>query len=653
MHYKITNGSVAFGADVILERIDFEIKSGEKIAVVGRNGCGKTTLLKAIVGEVPLEEGTGETPFSVTRADNPVIGYLKQIDFEDETRTLKEEIYTVFAPIFSTEERMETLRKKLETQHDDRTLKAYSFACDEFERLGGYTYKKEYAVMVKSFGFTAADEEKKLTEFSGGQRTKISFIKLLLSKPDLLLLDEPTNHLDLSTVKWLEDYLKNYKSAIVIVSHDRMFINRVVNKVYEIEYGETRLYKGNYSDFERQKRINYEKQKKDHELQRAETERLNRLIERFRYKATKAKMVQSKIKLLDRMKMIDAPDRYDLKTFHADFQPITETGKEVLKTVSLTVGYEAENPLATIDLALFKGDRLGIIGDNGIGKSTFLKTIDGILPPLSGSYVFGANVQTGYFDQEMAHVKGEETVFENFHNAFPKMNDNAVRTALGAFNFSGEEVYKKVSELSGGERVRLALCRIFRNRPNVLMLDEPTNHMDIVGKETLENMLSEYSGTLIFVSHDRYFVEKLATKLLVFKGGKGEKTRAEFFPYGYDELERKEKEAAEYEKGGAELFEREKSAPVVNSEKEEKTKSAKKGFTTPLKEKAKRLKKLEKLEKLSAEADKKIAEIERELSDPQVYSDYKKCEELQAEADKLRAAAVEYEEEWLALSEEE
>lgn len=662
MHYKITNGSVAFGADVILERIDIEIKNGEKIAVVGRNGCGKTTLLKAIVGEVPMEEGTGETAFSVTRAGNPVIGYLKQIDFEDETRSLKDEILTVFAPIFACEERIERLREKLETCHDERTVKAYSSACEEFERLGGYTYKKEYAVMVKSFGFTAADEEKAVSEFSGGQRTKISFIKLLLSKPDLLLLDEPTNHLDLSTVKWLEDYLKNYKSAIVVVSHDRMFINRVVNKVYEIEYGETHLYKGNYGDFERQKRINHEKQKKDHELQRAEIERLTRLIERFRYKATKAKMVQSKIKLLDRMKIIDAPDRYDLRTFHADFQPITETGMEVLKTAALEIGYEKSKPLAKIDLALFKGDRLGVIGDNGIGKSTFLKTIDGILSPISGSFTFGANVQIGYFDQEMAHVMGEETVFENFRNAFPKMNDVAVRSALGAFNFSGEDVFKKTSELSGGERVRLALCKIFRTRPNVLILDEPTNHLDIVGKETLENMLSEYSGTLIFVSHDRYFVGKLATKLLIFKGEKGKEATATFFPYGYEELEIKEKEAAEFEKGGAETDKTEKTAvdksenntsAIREAENEEKKSGCKKGFTTPLKEKAKRQKRLEKLEKLSAETDKRIAEIEEELSKPEVYSDYKKCEELQNEAEKLRALSEEYATEWLTLSEEE
>lgn len=663
MYYKITNGSVSFGADVILERIDVEIKNGEKIAVVGRNGCGKTTLLKAIVGEVPMEEGTGETAFSVTRVGNPTVGYLKQIDFEDETRTLKEEILTVFKPVFDCEERAERLREKLESCYDEKTVKAYSSACEEFERLGGYTYKKEYAVMIKSFGFTATDEEKPVSEFSGGQRTKISFMKLLLSKPDLLLLDEPTNHLDLSTVKWLEDYLKSYKSAVVVVSHDRMFINRVVDRVYEIEYGETHAYKGNYADFERQKRINHEKQKKDFELQRAEKERLTRLIERFRYKATKAKMVQSKIKLLDRMKIIDAPDRYDLRTFHADFQPLVETGREVLKTSALEIGYEQGAPLAKIDLALFKGDRLGVIGDNGIGKSTFLKTIDGILPPLGGGFSFGANVQIGYFDQEMAHVTGEDTVFENFRNAFPQMNDGAVRSALGAFNFSGEEVYKKTSELSGGERVRLALCKIFRARPNVLILDEPTNHLDIVGKETLENMLSEYSGTLIFVSHDRYFVLKLADKLLVFgdKAGKSrERATAEFFPYGYEELERKEREAAEFEKGGAELSDSENkiAASAVSAVSDAaisitKKDGGKKNFTTPLKEKAKRQKRLEKLERLSEETDKKIAAIEEELSKPEVYSDYKKCEELQMEADKLRATSEEYASEWLALSEEE
>lgn len=648
MHYKITNGSVAFGADVILERIDFEIKNGEKIAVVGRNGCGKTTLLKAISGEVAMEEGTGDLPFSVVKADLPVIGYLKQIDFEDETRTLKDEIMTVFSPIFATEEKMERLREKLETEHDDRTVKAYAKACEDFEFLGGYTYKKEYAVMVKSFGFTAEDENKAVSEFSGGQRTKISFIKLLLSKPDLLLLDEPTNHLDLSTVKWLEDYLKNYKSALVVVSHDRMFINRVVNKVYEIEYGETHLYKGDYSDFERQKRENHDKQKKDHELQRAEIERLTKLIERFRYKATKAKMVQSKIKLIERMKITAAPDRYDLRTFHADFQPLAESGKEVLKVTDLVVGYEADKPLAKINLELYRGDRLGVIGDNGIGKSTFLKTIKGMVSPLSGGFSFGANVSVGYFDQGLAHVRGDDTVFENFQSAFPKMNDNAVRSALGAFNFTGEDVYKKTSELSGGERVRLALCKIFRTRPNVLILDEPTNHLDIVGKETLENMLAEYTGTLVFVSHDRYFVQKIATKLLAFSSENG-KTSATFYPYGYEELERKEKERSEYIKGGAEEDKKtpEKADVVLPKE------SGKKSFSTPLKEKAKREKRLAKLEKTVEDCEKRLAEIAEELLKPEVYSDYKKCEELQREEERVRAESEAASSEWLALTEEE
>ena len=305
MLFKITNGSVSFGADVILERIDFEIKDREKIAIVGRNGAGKSTLLKCVTGEISMEEGTGEEPFSVVKSGAPVIGYLKQIAFEDESVTLLDEVLKVFKPLLLMEEKMRTLVEEIESSPDEKKIKEYSNLCDRFEFLGGYTYKKEYSVMIKKFGFTEQDKEKALCEFSGGQRTKIAFMKLLLSHPDILLLDEPTNHLDVSAVKWLEGYIKNYKSAVVTVSHDRMFVERTVDKVYEIEYGETTCYHGNYSDFERQKRENYQKQLKDHEYQREEIARLNRLIERFRYKATKAKMVQSKIKMIERMKIVD------------------------------------------------------------------------------------------------------------------------------------------------------------------------------------------------------------------------------------------------------------------------------------------------------------------------------------------------------------
>ncbi len=627
MYYKIQNGSVSFGADTVLENIDIEIKEKEKIAIVGRNGCGKSTLLKAIIGEVLLEEGTGEETFSVSKSGGVNIGYLKQIAFEDEDVKMLDEILKVFKPLFNLEEKMATLLTKIEQTADEKTIKSYSYLCDLYELSGGYTYKKEYNAMIKSFGFTEEDKQKRLSEFSGGQRTKIAFIKLLLSKPDILLLDEPTNHLDLTTIEWLEDYLKNYKSAVVIVSHDRMFLNRIVGKVYEIEYGETRCYKGNYSDFERQKRENFQKQLKDHELQRAEISRLNKLIERFRYKPTKAKMVQSKIKMVERMKIIDAPNRYDLKTFHASFQPEIANNKIALKVENLIVGYD--KPLASVNFELLNGQKLGIIGSNGIGKSTFCKTLVKQIEVIEGSFSFGSKSQIGYFDQQMALVSSDQTVFEYFHDKFPKLNETQIRSALGAFMFTGEDVFKNIKSLSGGERVRLALCTILKKKPNVLILDEPTNHMDIVGKETLENMLKEYLGTLIVVSHDRYFIEKVADKLLVF-----DKDKTTFYPYGYFEYSEKLK--------------------CEQNKEEEKTqqKTTKKEFYTPLKDRSKKQKRVQKLESLINEIENKLSEIEKDLSNPLIYSDYIKVSALQEESEKLKTTLNEYMDEWTILMEE-
>lgn len=407
---------------------------------------------------------------------------------------------------------------------------------DRFDFMGGYTYKKEYETAIRKFGFSEEDKQKSLSEFSGGQRTKIALIKLLLSKPDILLLDEPTNHLDVQTIEWLEDYLKSYKKSVVIVSHDRMFLDKIVNVVYEIEYGVTTRYPGNFTDFTRRKRENYEKQLKDHEAQRKEIDRLNRIVERFKYKPTKAAMAFSKMKQIEHMQIIDAPNKYDLKTFHADFQPKDESVKNVFKATDLSVGYSPETPLASLNFELFRGEKLGVIGANGTGKSTLLKTLIGKLSPLSGRLSYGLRVQTGYFDQQMAQVTSPKTVLDYFWDEFPGLNQTEARNALGAFQFSGDDVFKTVDNLSGGEKVRLALCKILKRRPNLLILDEPTNHMDIVGKETLENMLSAYEGTLIFVSHDRYFVNKLADRLIVF-GQNG----AEFLPYGYTEYEEKQK----------------------------------------------------------------------------------------------------------------
>ncbi len=637
MLFKIINGSVSFGADTVLENIDFEIKDGEKIAVVGRNGCGKSTLLKCVSGEILPEEGTGETTFSIVKAGNPVIGYLKQIAFTDENATLIDEVLKVFEPILEIERRMASLVREMEIEPSDRAIKEYSTLSERFEFLGGYTYKKEYSAMIKKFGFTEQDKQKPICEFSGGQRTKIAFIKLLLSHPDILLLDEPTNHLDVNAIKWLEGYIKNYKSAVVIVSHDRMFIERTVDKVYEIEYGETKCYHGNYSDFERVKRENYQKQLKDHDLQREEIARLSRLIERFRYKATKAKMVQSKIKQIERMKIVDKPDRYDLKPFHAHFQPKIESVNKALVVDNLKIGYTRDNPLATINFELFKGQKLGVIGNNGIGKSTFLKTLMREILPLNGEFIFGLKVEIGYFNQQMAEYNSQKNIYEDFHDAYPGLNETEVRSALGAFLFSGDDVFKKVCDLSGGERVRLALCKIFKKRPNMLILDEPTNHMDIVGKETLENMLKEFVGTVVFVSHDRYFVNKVADKLLVF-----DENGAKFHPYGF----------AEYE-----LYEREKSQDTVEEQftvQQQKpvNRVGKRDFSTPLKDKSKKERRVAKLEELIAGREREIESLSAELEKPEVYSDYVKINQTQEKIDLARGLLDQYTEEWAILSEE-
>ena len=630
MQYKITNGAVYYDSDMVLENIDIEINDGEKIAVVGRNGCGKTTLLKAIMGEVEMEEGTGEGEFRVSKVGAPEISYLRQMPFEDEYTPMGEEVRKVFRHLTDMEREMQILVDKMEKTSDEKTIAAFTTLNDRYIALGGMTYQKEYKTVIRRFGFSEEDEKKPVSEFSGGQRTKIAFIKMLLTKPDVLLLDEPTNHLDIETVEWLEGYLKSYKSTLVIVSHDRLFLDRIVDKVYEIEWGETRCYKGNYADFERQKKANYYKQLKDYEHQQAEIARLNRLIERFRYKATKAKMVQSKIKLLEHMKLIAAPDRADTGTYRARFQPELPSSRIVLDVNDMVIGYDA--PLAKISLHLERGQRLGIIGGNGIGKSTFLKTLMGKVAPLSGRFQFGYNTEIAYFDQQLAQISGEETIFDIFSHAYPKLNDTEVRSALGAFQFTGEEVFRTASTLSGGEKVRLTLCKLLHSRPNVLVLDEPTNHMDIIGKQTLEDILLDFEGTVIFVSHDRYFVNKIADRLLVFETG-----GVRYVDDTYAIYEQKRLAAI----AAAEAAETEK---IETAPREKKVR-----HMSPKKELDKKTKRVERLEGFMQECEAQIGELNARLEAPEVYSDYQKLAEIQTEIDGIRGKQAEYEEEWTTL----
>ena len=680
MLYQISNGAVAFGDDVILHSIDFEIRNTEKIAIVGRNGCGKTTLLKLISGEIEMEKLDSDESAFIAKAGNPEIGYLKQIAFDDPDVTLEQEVRKCFVKM--DERKAELARAAAELEHDysDEKVARYTAMEEAFKDDGGYYYEKEYEVMIRKFGFSDDERKKPIRDFSGGQQTKIAFIKLLLSKPDILLLDEPTNHLDVTTIEWLEGYLKSYPKAVVVVSHDRMFLDNVVDVVYEIEYGTARRYPGNYTNFIARKKENYDKQMKDHIAQQKEIERLQRMVTRFKGKPTKTSMAQSKQKAIDRMVIIEAPDKYDNKTFHANFQPEKETGNDVLYTSELAIGYD--HPLSVVSLDLKRGEKLGILGGNGLGKSTFLKTIVGKIPALSGEYRFGTNVQIGYFDQQMAMYTSNKTVLDDFWDEYPNLTETEARNALGAFLFSGDDVFKNVNMLSGGEKVRLALCKILKTRPNVLVLDEPTNHMDIVGKETLESMLKDYKGTLIFVSHDRYFVKKVATQLLVFEDG-----TINLYQFGYEQYQEKlDREASESKNvyrgnaifggaisqngssqtGGSQTgsdANRSTSQTASAGNVGESTNansavqaggmavsSTGKAYYNPGKERSKIQKKVKKAEEDLAVKEAKLDELKAELMKPEYQSSYSKLTEIQNEIDALEEEILIDMEAWEELS---
>ena len=533
-----------------------------------------------------------------------------------------DEILKVYKEQIDIENKLEKLVEKMQQDSSEELAKEYSKTRDRYEFLDGYTYKKEYETAISKFGFTKEDKLKKLSEFSGGQRTKIAFIKLLLSKPDILLLDEPTNHLDITTIEWLEQYLKNYPKAIVIVSHDRMFLNKIVDKIYEIEYGTITEYSGNYDFFEKQKRVNYERQLKDYEFQQKEIKRLTAIADRFRYKPTKAKMALSKLKQVERMVKLEEPNKYDLKSFKTNFILEKESGNNVLAVENLEIGYK--DVITKVSFKLYKGEKLGIIGSNGTGKSTLLKTLVGNLEKISGEFEFGHNVKIGYFDQQMAQLNSNKTVFDEFYDTFPGLTVTEVRNSLAAFMFYGEDVFKQISMLSGGEKVRLALCKILKTGPNVLILDEPTNHMDIIGKESLEDMLKEYKGTLIFVSHDRFFVNKIANKILSF-----EKREAKFYDCSYSEyLDKKSKEVEE----------------VV----EKNDKPQKKTYINPMKEKEKLERKIKKTEEEISKCEAQIEALKEELLKEEVYTDYVQVAKVQEEIDSINKKI----EELMALWEE-
>mgnify|MGYP003200667352 CR=1 FL=1 len=511
MLYQIKDGTVSVGGQTILSHVDFYIKEKEKIAVVGKNGAGKTTLLRLLAGELQLDrddrrgmssgahgkETACKNSLGIVTSRNITIGMLRQVDSSNQDKTIEEIL--------------------LESCPDRDT-----YSKERFD------YEMEYDRLFTGFGFEKEEKSRTLGSFSGGEQTKISLIKLLLEKPDLLLLDEPTNHLDMKTVEWLEDYLINYPKAVVMVSHDRAFLDAVATGVYELENGSLYRYAGNYTQYRQQKLKNLQIQRKAYERQQAEIAHNNELIDKFKHKPKKAAFARSRKTMLARMKLIEKPVEDEAHIFTGNIEPQFPGGKWVYEAKKLKIGYDGR-ALLELSLRIRRGQKIAVIGDNGIGKSTFLKTVAGLIPPIKGTSQLGSNLLVGYFDQQSALIDSEKTVRDHFHELFPALVEKELRKTLGMYLFGGANASKRISSLSGGEKSRLVLAELLTGRPNLMILDEPTNHMDIPAKETLESAFKAYTGTMLFVSHDRYFIKQVADAILVFENDK-----VMYYPFGYD-----------------------------------------------------------------------------------------------------------------------
>ena len=496
MLYQIIDGSVSVGGQLLLSHFNFEIKGREKIAVVGPNGAGKTTLLRLLEGSLALDRDDKRNGPGIVMSRRLIIGALHQQAFADGEKTVEEELLA---------------------------------ACpcpDTFDRER-FAYEQEYDRLFTGFGFEKKDKIRRLSSFSGGEQTRIALIRLLLQKPDILLLDEPTNHLDVDACEWLEEYLRTYEHAVVMVSHDRFFLDRCAEVVYEIAGKKLIRYAGNYTAYREEKQKRIRLQKKAWERQQEEVERLNKVVDRFKHKASKSSFARAKKKQMERMDRVEKPEEDGVHLFTGELTPEIPGSRRVFEAEHLKPGYE--KPLLELSLSIRRGQKIGLIGPNGAGKSTFLKTVAGLLPPLGGEFFIGNQVTIGYFDQHSAEIRSNKTVLEHFHGLFPAMTEKEVRGILGAYLFGGRKAEVKVDSLSGGEKARLILAELLTSRPNFLILDEPTNHMDVRARETLESAFRAYTGTILFVSHDRYFIRQVAESVLIF-----ENQHAMYYPFGYE-----------------------------------------------------------------------------------------------------------------------
>lgn len=634
-----------FGAEVILDNIKLEVKTGDRIALVGRNGAGKSTLLKIIAGKMSYDGGTISKPKSVE------IGYLAQNTGLESSKTIWDEMLSVFDSLRKMEADLRKMELRLgepELYNDPEKYQAlmtdYDTLQHTFKESGGYTYEAEIRSVLNGLRFYPEDYEVEIASLSGGQKTRLALAKLLLAKQDILVLDEPTNHLDIETLAWLETYLQNYHGSLLIVSHDRYFLDKVVNQVYEISRTKIDYYKGNYSSFVNQKQAKLEQMWKEFDKQQKQIAKLEDFVARNIVRASTTKRAQSRRKQLEKMDVLGRPQG-DEKAAHFGFQFEKQTGKDVLMVDQLSIGYAKDKRIASnLTFEMKRQDSLALVGPNGIGKSTLLKTLIRDIPALSGEFHFGAGVKIGYYDQEQAKLTSNKTVLMELWDDYPELNEVNVRTTLGNFLFSNDDVLKNVQSLSGGEKARLALAKLTLLEANVLILDEPTNHLDIESKEVLEAALIDFEGTILFVSHDRYFINRIASKIVELAPEK-----ATVFLGDYDYYQ--EKLAEEKELARLDAEDRRKKGEQV-----EATASVRKLNYQEEKEQQKllrqRKRKLEEIEKSMEETDEKIAELELQLTNPEVFQDHEKALEITQELDAVKADGEKLMEEWEQISEE-
>lgn len=628
----------SFGADEILSGVKLEVQHRDRVALVGRNGAGKSTLLKIISGEMSYDSGDIIMPKDLT------VGYLEQQSTFESTATIWDEMMSIFAHFREQENKLRELEQQMadplvynDADQYEKVLKEYDLLQIHFKDSGGYQYEADTRAILHGMKFYPEDYNKPIVSLSGGQKTRLLLAKLLLSKPQLLILDEPTNHLDIETLSWLENYLKNYPGAILIVSHDRYFLDQVVNIVYEVSRHRVKKYTGNYSRYLDEKAKQYELDMKQFERQQSEKAKLEDYVQRNLVRASTTKMAQSRRRVLEKTDWMEAPDG-DEKSARFGFTIEKQSGNDVLNVQSLAIGYGEQPVSRNISFKLYRQESLALVGPNGVGKSTLLKTIMKELKPLAGDIHYGTGIQFGYYDQEQANLKGNKLVLNELWDDYPHINEKDIRSVLGRFLFSGDDALKPLSSLSGGEKARVALAKLMMQKANVLLLDEPTNHLDLDSKEVLENALLDYPGTILFVSHDRYFMNRIATKVV-------ELTQAGTTDYlgDYDYYVEKKQELEELRELDA--------VPTAASAKATASAS-----TSQIDKEAKKLER--QLLRQSADTeqemetlDTKIAEIEELLCQPEVFQDHEQVLPLQSQLEELKAVHEEKMEEWLELQE--